>query len=120
MIFPLEQTLALAGINRQLLLKFFDIARTSGGRQVTIGAHALAAIFDPGKLLEVAQEVEQDRQALVADTKAALEEWQESAVDIFSPENETAQLAFTVEPWFTRFLPPYQALAGTAAPATSA
>src|SRR3546814_2822475 len=88
MTFPLDQVVAIAGANRQLALRFFDIARTTGARQAAIGAHALGAFFEPGKFSEVAQEVEQNRLALATDTKAAFEEWQETAGDLFSPESE--------------------------------
>ena len=115
MTFPLDQVLAVAGANRQLALKFFDIARTTGARQAAIGAHALGAFLKPGKLSEVAQEVEQNRQALIADTKAAFEEWQETAGDLFSPESETAQLSVAFAPLRTFFLSPLQAFANAAA-----
>lgn len=118
MTFPFDQVVAIAGANRQLALKFFDIARTTGARQAAIGAHAMSALFDPGKLSEVAQEAEQNRLALVADTKAAFEEWQESAGDLLSPESETAQLAVAFEPLRAFFLSPLQAFAA-AAPAAS-
>ncbi|WP_379486040.1 hypothetical protein [Novosphingobium soli] len=110
--------MAIAGANRQLALKFFDIARTTGARQAAIGAHALGAFFEPGKFSEVAQEAEQNRLVLIADTKAALEEWQESAGDLFSPESETTQLAVALEPLRAFFLSPLQAFAA-AAPAAS-
>ena len=118
MTFPLDQVVAIAGANRQLALKFFDIARTPGARQAAIGAHALGAFFEPGKFSEVAQEAEQNRLVLIADTKAALEEWQESAGDLFSPESETTQLAVALEPLRAFFLSPLQAFAA-AAPAAS-
>lgn len=116
MTFPLEQALVLADANRQFALKFFDIVRTSGVRQAAIGAHALAAVFDPGKLSGVAQEIEQNRQTQVAETRAALEEWQESAGYLFSPEDETVQLAIALEPWRALLLSPFQAFAGAATP----
>ncbi|WP_254908109.1 hypothetical protein [Sphingobium sp. GW456-12-10-14-TSB1] len=118
MTFPFDQVVAIAGANRQLALKFFDIARTTGARQAAIGAHAMSALFDPGKVSEVAQEAEQNRLALIADTKAAFEEWQESAGDLLSPESETAQLAVAFEPLRAFFLSPLQAFAA-AAPAAS-
>ena len=46
MTFPLDQVVAIAGANRQLALRFFDIARTTGARQAAIGAHALGAFFE--------------------------------------------------------------------------
>src|SRR3546814_9450027 len=84
MTFPLDQVVAIAGANRQLALRFFDIARTTGARQAAIGAHALGAFFEPGNFSEVAQEVEQNRLALATDTQAAFEEWQETAGVLFS------------------------------------
>lgn len=119
MAFPLGQVAAVAGANRQLALKFFDIARTTGARQAAIGAHALGAFFEPGKLSEVAQEVEQNRQTLIAETRAACEEWQETAGDIFSPESETAQMFVAFEPLRTFFLSPLQAFANASAGAAA-
>ncbi|WP_065846088.1 hypothetical protein [Sphingobium sp. Ndbn-10] len=119
MTFPLDQVVAIAGANRQLALRFFDIARTTGARQAAIGAHALGAFFEPGRFSEVAQEVEQNRLALATDTKAAFEEWQETAGDLFSPESETAQLSVVFEPLRAFFLSPLQAFANTAAGAAA-
>ena len=62
----------------------------------------------------MAQEVEQNRQALIADTKAAFEEWQETAGDLFSPESETAQLSVAFAPLRAFFLSPLQAFANAA------
>src|SRR3546814_16329939 len=64
MTFPLDQVVAIAGANRQLAMRFFDIARTAGARQAPIGAHALGAFFAPGKFSEVAQAEETNRLAL--------------------------------------------------------
>ena len=114
MTFPLDQFVAIAGANRQLALKFLDIARTTGARQAAIGAQALGAFLEPGKFAEVAQEVEQNRLALIAETNAAFEEWQESAGDLFSPESETAQLSVVFEPLRAFFLSPLQAVANAA------
>src|SRR3546814_14517461 len=86
MTFPLDQVVAIAGANRQLALRFLDIARTPGARQAAVGAHALGAFFEPGRFCEVAQEVEQNRLDLATDTKAAFEEWTETAGDLFRSE----------------------------------
>src|SRR3546814_6369199 len=72
--FPLDQVVAIAGANRKLALRFFDIARTTGARPAAIGAHALGAFFEPGKFSDVAQEVAQNRLAPVTDTQAARSE----------------------------------------------
>src|SRR3546814_1972907 len=83
MTFPLDQVVAIAGANRQLALRFFDIARTTGARPAAIGAPALGAFFEPGKFSEVAQEAEETRLARATDTKAVFEEWTETAGELF-------------------------------------
>lgn len=45
MAFPFAQVMAIVGANRQLALKFFDIARAVGARQTATGARALAAFL---------------------------------------------------------------------------
>lgn len=115
MTFPFDQIMAITVANRQLALRFLDIARTTGARQVAIGGHALGACFEPGKFSEVAREAEQSRLTLIADTKAACEDWQQNAGDIFSPESETAQLAVVLGSLRTLYLSPFDACGGTVA-----
>src|SRR3546814_11137557 len=81
MTFPLDQVVAIAGDNRQLALRFFDIARTTGARQAAIGAPALGAVFEPGNFSELAQEVQQTRLALATATTTAFAARQENAGD---------------------------------------
>lgn len=115
MTFPFDQIMAITVANRQLALRMLDIARTTCARQVVIGGYALAACFEPDKFSEVAREAEQSRLTLIADTKAACEDWQQNAGDIFSPESETAQLAVVVGSLRTFCLSPFEAFASTVA-----
>src|SRR3546814_13531040 len=75
MTFPLDQVVAIAGANRQLALRFFDIARTTGARQAAIGAHAMGAFFEPGKFSEVAQEVRSEERRVEKECVSKCRTW---------------------------------------------
>ncbi|MDE8650631.1 hypothetical protein [Novosphingobium album (ex Liu et al. 2023)] len=117
MTFPFEHAVAIAGANRQLAAKCFEIARTTGARQVAIGTQALGSFFEPGKFPEVVQEAAQNRQVFIDDTKAAFEEWRENAGDLFSPGRDTLQLVAVFEPLRAFFLAPLETVANSFATA---
>src|SRR3546814_17917385 len=75
MTFPLDQVVAIAGANRQLALRFFAIARTTGARQAAIGATWLGAFLAPGKFSEVALGVGQNRLDYRTDPKRWSPTW---------------------------------------------
>ena len=121
---PFDQLTTLAGANQTLALKLFEALRAAGQRQASIASHAFSAAtqqkdgFGPGigfpDFSDVLKEIEQSRQAAVADTKQAIEEWRTATGGAFSIEEGQQQVTNALQGWSRLFLVPWS----NAAPAS--
>lgn len=128
MTYPIDQLTALASANQKLAIRFANIAREAGQRQAQIAIHAVSAamardgdssaqaptLLHPAGFSRICEEAEQARQASVAETRAAVEEWWAGAGSLFSPEAAQRQVAGAYEAWGRLFASPTLGAAGTA------
>lgn len=118
MTYPIDQIVALTKANGQLALKLADIARTAGEDYAQIGGKAVAAFADQCKALKpmtapafggeavsgLFGEMEKSREASLARTKAAFDEWQDRCRHVFADADAPRELANGVQRWFQPFL----------------
>jgi len=112
MSYPFDQWTTVAGANRDLLLKYAEIMRHAGERQASIATHTLA-ILSPKNgeqaqpvqapnfsgFSEIWQEIEQNRQATMEETRAAFKAWQADVGHCFEADAGRQQLAAAFETW---------------------
>ncbi|CAN5206691.1 hypothetical protein BH10PSE13_BH10PSE13_00510 [soil metagenome] len=123
MTFPVDQFVKLTQANGQFALKLAEIARAGGEDYLRIGSKAVSGLAEqaraatPGATpradgaggVNLLSEIEQSREATVAKTKAAFDDWQgawkdvwstaadsKGAIDVFQNLTQSYLKAFTV------------------------
>lgn len=118
---PFEQIASLGKANGQLAVTLASIARDNAETYAKISGQAATAIFDQFKELKpgvvpsfssepitgLFGEIEKSREASVAKTKAAFEEWQGCCKDVLSEAAGGQQdLTQSVQSWFQPLFKP--------------
>lgn len=126
MSFPFDQWTALAQANRTLAIRWTEILREAGERQVEIAARSLGSLTagtPEGQapalpdLSGIFKEVEDNRQHALAQTQAAIEQWRADSTDIVSADAARDQMANLLQTWASPFAAPWTAATGSKAKA---
>jgi hypothetical protein len=111
MSYPFDQFTALAGANQKLGLALADATRAVAERQFQATTQGLAAITGqdgPDKGMEsvtrILLETESNRQAWLAESRAAFDAWQDSVLQAVSVEDAQAYFGKAIDAW-TRQVP---------------
>lgn len=103
MTFPIDQFMSLARANGQLALKLAEIARTAGEDYLRLGSKTMSGLVDQTGTAAsgmvspanseagatILAELEQSREAAVAKSKAAFEDWQAACKDVWASAADT-------------------------------
>ncbi|MCG2839412.1 hypothetical protein L6Q21_00280 [Sandaracinobacter sp. RS1-74] len=108
---PFEQFAALATANQSLFLKFAEISQAAMQRQAEIAARGLSSQPEQGVeqkptafsnfagFSTLFQDVEQNRQASLAATREAVQEWQSQVGQLFPAADAQKQFADVFQAW---------------------
>ncbi|MET4133557.1 hypothetical protein ABIE62_002708 [Porphyrobacter sp. MBR-155] len=113
MSYPFDQMTSLVSANQKLGQALFEVARVAAQRQAKIASQGLAVFTQAGAapqvspfqfpLLsqwpEIVMEVEQNRQASLADVSAAVAEWRDAVGAAFSIEEAQQRARRVFDVW---------------------
>lgn len=121
MTFPIDQFLGLTKANGQFALKLAEIARAGGEDYLRIGGKAASSLVDqarsatPGAAptangaggVTALSEIEQSREAAVAKTKAAFDDWRGACKDVWLTAEDSKgaidMFQSLAQPWLKAF-----------------
>lgn len=106
MSYPFDQFAALAEAHRHLGMALADVTRVAAQRQFQVATHGLSAITgqgDAGKGVEeftrVLRETESNRQAWLAQSRAAYDDWHDSVSHVVSVEDAQLYFVNAMQAW---------------------
>ena len=113
MSYPFDQMTSLVSANQKLGQALFEVARVAAQRQAKIASQGLAVFTQAGAAAqvspfqfpllsqwpEIVMEVEQNRQASLADVSAAVAEWRDAVGAAFSIEDAQQRARRVFDVW---------------------